>query len=112
MNEDMSDIQAVSRVSGRIIDELGKVIVGQREIVGGLVASLFANGHCLLILILGAKAFALMDGRAAPEAADVRRVAAQVLAHRIVPNYRATGEGLKARDLVDALVKEVKEPGY
>ena len=49
---------------------------------------------------------------AAPEAADIRRVARQVLSHRIVPNYRATGEGLKARDLVDALVKEVKEPNY
>jgi MoxR-like ATPase len=63
-------------------------------------------------LVLGAKAFALMEGRAAPEAADIRRVARQVLSHRIVPNYRATGEGLKARDLVDALVKEVKEPNY
>jgi MoxR-like ATPase len=63
-------------------------------------------------LVLGAKAFALMEGRAAPEAADIRRVARQVLSHRIVPNYRATGEGLKARDIVDALVKEVKEPNY
>ena len=63
-------------------------------------------------LILGAKAFALMDGRAAPEATDVRRVAQQVLSHRIVPNYRATGEGMKARDLVEALVKEVAEPTY
>ena len=63
-------------------------------------------------LILGAKAFALMDGRAAPEAADVRRVASQVLAHRIVPNYRATGDGLKARDIVAELVKEVAEPSY
>jgi MoxR-like ATPase len=63
-------------------------------------------------LILGAKAFALMDGRAAPEAADVRRVAPAVLAHRIVPNYRATGEGLKATDLVAELVKEVPEPRY
>jgi MoxR-like ATPase len=63
-------------------------------------------------LILGAKAFALMDGRAAPEAADVRRVAPQVLAHRIVPNYRATGEGLRARDIVSSLLKEVAEPNY
>jgi len=63
-------------------------------------------------LILGAKAFALIDGRAAPEALDVRRAASQVLAHRIVPNYRATGEGLKARDLVAALIAEVSEPGY
>ncbi len=63
-------------------------------------------------LILGAKALALMDGRAAPEAADVRRIAPQVLAHRIVPNYRATGEGLKASDIVESLVKEVPERGY
>jgi MoxR-like ATPase len=63
-------------------------------------------------LILGAKAFALIDGRAAPEVADVRRVAPQVLSHRIVPNYRATGEGLKARDLVAAMVREVPEPNY
>ena len=63
-------------------------------------------------LILGAKAFALIDGRAAPEASDVRRVAPQVLAHRIVPNYRATGEGLKAQDLVKNLITEVPEPTY
>ncbi len=63
-------------------------------------------------LILGAKAFALMDGRAAPEAADVRRVAQQVLSHRIVPNYRATGEGLRAKDIVATLIKEVAEPRY
>jgi len=63
-------------------------------------------------LILGAKAFALMDGRAAPEAADVRRIAPAVLTHRIVPNYRATGEGLKAIDLITELIKEVPEPRY
>ncbi len=63
-------------------------------------------------LILGAKAYALMDGRAAPEATDIRRVAQQVLSHRIVPNYRATGEGLKPRDLVAELVKDVAEPNY
>jgi MoxR-like ATPase len=63
-------------------------------------------------LILGAKAFALMNGRTAPESADVRRAAAQVLTHRIVPNYRATGEGLKPPDLVAALLDEVAEPSY
>lgn len=63
-------------------------------------------------LILGAKAFALMDGRATPEAEDVRRVARQVLAHRIVPNYRATGEGLSAAELVTRLLGEVAETQY
>ncbi|MCW1884124.1 AAA family ATPase [Luteolibacter flavescens] len=63
-------------------------------------------------LILGAKAFALMEGRAAPEAFDVRKAAPMVLGHRIVPNYRATGEGLKAGDLVRTLIGETKEPTY
>jgi MoxR-like ATPase len=63
-------------------------------------------------LVLGAKALALMSGRAAPETQDVRTVAPSVLAHRIVPNYRATGEGLKPPALVTALLKEVPEPKY
>ncbi|MEM1085072.1 MAG: AAA family ATPase [Verrucomicrobiota bacterium] len=63
-------------------------------------------------LILGAKASALLAGRAAPASSDVRAAAPAVLSHRIVPNYRATGEGRKASDLVGAIVEEVKEPNY
>ena len=58
-------------------------------------------------LIFGAKAFALMDGRAAPEAPDLMAIAPAVLSHRIVPNYRATGEGLTASKVVDQLLKEI-----
>ena len=57
-------------------------------------------------LIFGAKAFALMDGRAAPEAHDLMAVAPAVLTHRIVPNYRATGEGLTASKVVAQLLEE------
>ena len=63
-------------------------------------------------LVVGAKTRALLRGKMAPETDDVRAVAASVLQHRIVPNYRATGEGLSARDLVGKLVKTVKEPDY
>jgi len=63
-------------------------------------------------LVVGAKTRALLRGKMAPETDDVRAVAASVLQHRIVPNYRATGEGLSARDLVEKLVKTVKEPDY
>lgn len=63
-------------------------------------------------LVLGAKALALMSGRAAPEAQDIRAVAPFVLSHRIVPNYRATGENLGAGDLVEKLLEEVAEPEY
>ncbi|MBK1833074.1 AAA family ATPase [Roseibacillus ishigakijimensis] len=59
-------------------------------------------------LILGAKAFALMDGRAAPERQDVLAAAPSVLAHRIVTNYRATGEGLSTGEVVKALLEERK----
>jgi MoxR-like ATPase len=58
-------------------------------------------------LIFGAKAFALMDGRAAPEVQDLMAIAPAVLSHRIVPNYRATGEGLTASKVVDQLLKEI-----
>ena len=63
-------------------------------------------------LITGAKTRALLLGRPAPETSDVRAVARAVLQHRIVPNYRATGEGLSARDLVGKLLETVREPSY
>lgn len=63
-------------------------------------------------LILGAKAFALMDGRTAPEAPDVMKAAPLVLAHRIVPNFRATGEGLKSAAIIQNILAEVKQPSY
>lgn len=63
-------------------------------------------------LILGAKAFALMNGRAAPEIRDIRAAAPMVLTHRIVLNYRATGEGLDASAIVSRLLAEVPETKY
>jgi MoxR-like ATPase len=63
-------------------------------------------------LILGAKALALLDGRVTPETADVRAVAHAVLQHRVITNYRATGAGKKSKDVLDALLKTVKEREY
>jgi len=36
-----------------ILEEIGKVIVGQKEIITDLLLSLFCNGHCLLIGVPG-----------------------------------------------------------
>jgi MoxR-like ATPase len=63
-------------------------------------------------LVLGAKALALLEGRVAPETADIRAVAQPVLNHRVLTNYRATGAGKKSRDIVGELVKAVKEKSY
>lgn len=56
-------------------------------------------------LITAAKAWALIDGRPAPEVSDIDRVAMAVLRHRIIPNYHALGEGLGS----DAVVRHLLE---
>lgn len=63
-------------------------------------------------LILGAKAMALLDGRLAPETKDIRAVAAAVLQHRIVINYKATGQGLDAVKVTELLIEQVREETY
>ena len=63
-------------------------------------------------LILGAKALALLKGRITPETEDVREVAMPVLQHRVITNYRATGAGKKSGDVVDAILRTVKEKNY
>jgi MoxR-like ATPase len=63
-------------------------------------------------LVLGAKALALLAGKVAAETADVREVALPVLQHRVITNYRATGAGKKARDIVAELVAQVQEKNY
>ncbi len=52
----MDDIQAVKKLQEareRIIAEVRKVIVGQTEIIDGLLTALLANGHCLLVGVPG-----------------------------------------------------------
>ena len=45
--------QAVSATYARITAELGKVMVGQEQIIRLLLVSLFSRGHCLLIGVPG-----------------------------------------------------------
>jgi MoxR-like ATPase len=61
-------------------------------------------------LVLGAKARAILEGRANVSAADVRSVARLVLRHRIFPNFQASSEGITADSLVDRLLSAVPEP--
>ncbi len=54
-------------------------------------------------LVLGAKAFAAIQGKFSPDIADVQAVAPGILHHRIVKNYKAEAEGIKEKDLIQAL---------
>ena len=60
-------------------------------------------------MVLGGKARALLYGRSHVNFDDVRALAHPVLRHRVLINYRAEAEGITADDLIDRLLKEVKE---
>ena len=61
-------------------------------------------------LILGAKAHALLAGRVAVAPEDVRRVAAPVLRHRVLPTFAAEAEGVDVEQIVDAVLAHVSAP--
>ena len=60
-------------------------------------------------MVLGAKARALLYGNSHVRFEDIRALAYPVLRHRILINYRAEAEGVNIENLVDRLLKSVKE---
>ena len=56
-------------------------------------------------LVLGAKARALLYGRAHVTPEDIRALAAPTLRHRVLLNYRAEAEGMKIDQLIERLLK-------
>jgi MoxR-like ATPase len=59
-------------------------------------------------LILGAKARTMLQGRYAVAIEDIQALAPSVLRHRIVPNFKAQGDGLTSLDILNRLLQEVK----
>ncbi len=60
-------------------------------------------------LVLGAKTRALLDGRSHVSYDDIRALAAPVLRHRILTNYRAEAEGITVEDVIKKLVEITAE---
>ena len=58
-------------------------------------------------LVLGAKARALLQGRAHVAPEDLRALAHPVLRHRILVNYRAEAEGMTTGKVIDRLLETV-----
>ena len=59
-------------------------------------------------LVLGAKSRAILDGRMAASVEDVRALANNVLAHRVITNFRAESEGVSSGQIVARLLEKVK----
>lgn len=58
-------------------------------------------------LVQAARAAALLNGRSATSVEEVLYVARDVLRHRVIPNYNATGDGIKADDIVAHVIARV-----
>jgi MoxR-like ATPase len=61
-------------------------------------------------LILGAKARAALDGRTFADTGDVAAIAAPVLRHRIITNYKAEAAGIGADEVIKRLVEMTPRP--
>jgi len=61
-------------------------------------------------LVLGAKARALLKGRAHVTVEDIRTLAYPTLRHRILLNYRAEAEGIRVEEVIKRLLEAVKPP--
>jgi MoxR-like ATPase len=61
-------------------------------------------------LVLGAKARALLGGRAHVALDDLRSLAHATLRHRILVGYRAEVEGVSVGQVIDRLLEAVPAP--
>jgi MoxR-like ATPase len=62
------------------------------------------------VMIMAAKARAVMEGRIHVSCNDIRKAALPVLRHRILTNFAADSEGLTTVQIIQRLLKQVPEP--
>jgi MoxR-like ATPase len=62
------------------------------------------------VMIMAAKARAVLEGRIHVSCNDIRKAALPVLRHRILTNFAADSEGLTTVLLIERLLKQVPEP--
>jgi MoxR-like ATPase len=63
-------------------------------------------------LTLGAKARAILHGRFAVTADDIRTMAFPVLRHRIFTNFNADAEGIDVDRIIEKILETIPEPTY
>ena len=112
-------IQSIVRrvpVSDHVVDYALRLTRSTRpgdELAPGFVKEWLSWGagpRAAQYLVLAAKARAILGGRFAASADDIRWAAQPVLRHRIFTNFTADSEGVSAGQVVQRLVDEVKEP--
>lgn len=92
-------------------DFIVRLVIGTRETDGTPLEGLVEHAvspRGTLALAASARARALIKGRAHALPEDVEALAPDTLAHRLIPSWRATSEGLSARDIVARLLAHVR----
>jgi MoxR-like ATPase len=89
-------------------DAHGVVFEGAPE--AGSVVALGASPRASIYLVRAARARALLDGRAFVTPHDVKRVARDVLRHRVVVSYEAEADGFDSESILDAVLAAVETP--
>jgi MoxR-like ATPase len=74
------------------------------------VVAVGASPRATLFLVRAARARALLDGRRYATPHDVKRVAPDVLRHRVLLSYEAEADGIRPEDVVSALLAAVEIP--
>jgi MoxR-like ATPase len=72
--------------------------------------SLGASPRASIYLVEGARARAALEGRSYVLPEDVKRVAPDVLRHRILLNYEAEADGRRSDDVVQEILDRVPTP--
>ena len=74
------------------------------------VVALGASPRASIFLVRAARAWALLEGRDFATPHDVKRVAKDVLRHRVLVSYEAEADGLSAEAVIDAVLAAVETP--
>ncbi len=69
-----------------------------------------ASPRASIFLVRAARARALLDGRRFATPHDVKRVARDVLRHRVLVSYEAEADGIRPESVVDAVLGAVEAP--
>ena len=80
------------------------------EILGAAPVSLGASPRASIYLVRACRARALLDGRRFVTPNDVKRMAPDVLRHRVIVTYEAEADGVTPEDIVDAVLASVETP--
>ncbi len=80
----------------------------QRPAAGSVAVG--ASPRATLFLVRAARARALLDGRSYVTPHDVKRVALDVLRHRVLLSYEAEADGVRPEDVIEALLAAVEIP--